>query len=85
MKLKALLILGLLAFTCQIGYSIYFSIKIVDENTLINQLQSKLNQVEIDRQSIKIQLATINSLETINRYAASKTLVPINSSVNLNQ
>jgi len=83
MKLKLLALFCLISFVSQIGYSIYYSLKIVDENSLVNTLQQKLSKSQIDKQSLKYQFAKINSIQAVFNQPQTSQLIPISSTIDL--
>lgn len=84
MRLKPLAIFTAVSLLCQIVFSIYYSIAIVDQNSLINTHESLLNQLTINHQQLEIKLATLNSLSNFLDFTKDKTFLPVTSSTNLN-
>ena len=84
MRLKLLVILTAVSLFCQVGFGIYYSVAIVDQNTLINTLKSEQNQLTITNQQLEIQLSQLNSLSNFLEYTKNKPYLPITSSINLN-
>jgi hypothetical protein len=84
MSLKPLIVLAAVSFCCQIGFSVFYSIKIVDQSLLINTLETNLNQITIANQQLEIKLAKLGSLSSVVDQIKDKNYVPISSSVNLN-
>lgn len=83
MYLKILGVLAALTFVTQIGVSIYYSAKIVDQNFLVNKLESKYQQISLQNQQLENQLASLTSLQTVTKNPLVKSLVPITDSVKL--
>jgi competence transcription factor ComK len=72
-------------FVARISFSIYYSIKIVDENTTINNSQEKFSTLQISHQSLNYQLAKLNSLQRIFDDQQTKQLIPIKSTIDLSK
>ena len=85
MKLKFLAIITAIFFISQISFSIYYSIVIVDQNTLINSLQSKLSESQVEHQSLKYKLAQLNSIERISNDPSTTNFLPITNTIDLNE
>ena len=83
MKIKLFAILASLSFVFQIAFSIYYSIKIVDENTLINNYQKKLIETKAAHQELQNQFSDRNSLKNIKNFPTNRSYIPINSTLNL--
>jgi hypothetical protein len=84
MPLKLLVIFTVASIVCQIIFSIYYSIAIVDQNTLINTRESNLEQLNIDNQQLEIKLSTLNSITNYLDITGNKAYTPVSSSINLN-
>lgn len=83
MSLKLLAILASISFCCQVGFSIFYSAKIIDENISINNLENKLNQLTIQNQQLEIKLSLLNSLPNIIPQTVNQLYLPIYTSLNL--
>jgi|GEM_PF-5316355 len=83
MKIRLLVIFASITFVLQIVFSIYYSIKIVDENTEINDYQKRLNESKNSHQKLQNQFSERNSLKYIKTFQSNRTYIPINSSLNL--
>jgi hypothetical protein len=84
MRLKSLVIFAAFSLLCQVAFSVYYSVAIVDQNTLINARQSQLNDLTLNHQQLAIQLSTLNSLSNFLDLTKDKPYVPVTSSINLN-
>lgn len=62
MKIKLLAITASLSLFCRILFSIYFSIKIVDENSLVNRYQADISRLTIHHQLLENEHANLTSL-----------------------
>lgn len=83
MNLKLLIVLASISFCCQISFSIFYSTKIIDENTLINNLEKNLIDINIQNQQLETKLAQLNSLSNIVSQTIDKSYLPINSSIQI--
>lgn len=83
MKIKLLIVLAILLFCGQIAFSIYYSIKIVDENTKINDYQDHLTDINIQNQILENKLSQLNSLKTIKFLSQTASLSSIKTTIDL--
>jgi len=77
MRQKIIYIITFLLFLVQVFFSIYYSNSIVIENQTISEYQKKLNQLELDNQTLKIKYLDLTSLTILEQYANSKNYIPI--------
>jgi len=84
MSLRFLVILTALSLLCQIIFGIYYSVAIVDQNTLINTRETDLDKLTIDHQQLEIRLSSLNSLTKVLEYTRGRVYSPVSSSINLN-
>lgn len=84
MTLKLLVIFTSVSLLCQVVFGIYYSVAIVDQNTLINTQEFELRQLTIKNQQLEIRLSSLNSLSNYLDYTGNKAYTPITSSINLN-
>jgi hypothetical protein len=85
MRLKFLFLTAIISFSCQIAFSIYYSLKIVDENILINKNQVIYSSILIQNQNLENSLSDIDSIQKILNISQNKTLQPISNTIDLNQ
>lgn len=85
MGIRTLLILSLIAFFIQVGYSVYFSNSIVDQNTNYKILSQNHTLEQKKNLRLQIEYATLNSINRIESSSSAVTLVPIKSSLILNE
>jgi hypothetical protein len=83
MSLKFLVIFTVISLFCQVVFGIYYSIAIVDQNTLVNSLKPKVNQLTIDNQQLEIQFSVQNSLSNFLKLTKDKPHIPITSTIKL--
>jgi hypothetical protein len=84
MNLKLLFVIAALTFFGQIVFSFYYSVKIVDENTLINKNQNTYNILSTQHQLLEIDLASLNSIYTYEKLLQPKSdYIPITNFLDL--
>lgn len=84
MRNVLLLVFSVICFLSQVGYSIFYSINIVDISTQANQIQKKLETNQIELQLLKTKYLEQSSLTTLQNNPTTKNLVPITKTVQLN-
>jgi hypothetical protein len=84
MSLKFLTLFAIITLLCQVIFGIYYSTAIVDQNSLFDANQSALSRLTADNQQLEIRLSSLNSLSHTLLFSDNKTLIPINSTINLN-
>ena len=83
MKIQILMVFATVCFVCQIIFSIYYSIAIVDQNGLYNRQQENLRTLSTNQQHLQIESAQLRSLPSLLKTATFSS--PINSTINLSQ
>lgn len=83
MRPSPLLVICILTFVAQIVFSIYYSLTIVDQNTLLNSQLQQLTTLETNHRQLINTLASHNSLDTVFNYPESEILVPVTKSIDL--
>jgi hypothetical protein len=81
MVLRLGLLLSLLLFLCQLVVSIFFSSEIVNQNNLYNQLKQQQEKLLLQQRELQISLSANDNLQSIDRYAASRQLVPFTQKI----
>ena len=84
MSLKFLGAITILSFIFQIGFSIYYSSKIVDENFLVNDLQQTYQNLSLKNQQLEDYLSSQSSLQNVGGQSQVKGMVPITDSITIN-
>ncbi len=70
-----LLVLAITSFITQVGYSVYYSVGIVDISNRVNQTRDTLEKNQIELQQIKGQYFELNSISQISNATSSATQV----------
>ena len=83
MKIQILMVVATVSFVCQIIFSIYYSINIVDQNSLYNHQEENLRTLSTNQQHLQIEAAQLKSLPNLLKSATFAS--PINSTINLSQ
>ena len=76
-----LLIIAIASFLIQVGFSIFYSINIVDISSRVNQIQKVIEAGQLDLQQIKARYYQFNSISFIRDQGANKTHSPITKSI----
>jgi hypothetical protein len=83
MSLKLLTVFSLITLLCQVVFSIYYSVNIVDQNILFNTNEVLLNQLTLKNQQLEIDLSIQNSLTRTLQFADNQSFIPVTSVINL--
>lgn len=75
----------LLSVVLQITSSIIYSQNIIKFNHLTTNYHQQITQLKEQQQQLRIQWASLNTLENINQYANQQHLIPIKQSIKLDQ
>lgn len=78
-----LLVFSIICFLSQVGYSIFYSVGIVDVSTQVNQAQKQLESNQIELQKIKAQYYELNSLSSLKANPSTSSLNPITKTIRL--
>ncbi|MBI2465106.1 hypothetical protein HYV64_03085 [Candidatus Shapirobacteria bacterium] len=79
-----LLVFTIICFLLQVGFSIFYSINIVDISNEANQVQKKLETSQIELQLLKAKYLEQSSLMVIQKDPSTKSLLPITKTVTIN-
>lgn len=85
MKIKVLVFTTALSFLFQILFSIYYSIKIVDENSQFNNHQKILQDISIQHQHLEIETAKLQSLSSLVQSSTKFSFLPVKSILDLSK
>ncbi len=83
MKIQMMMVLAGVCFVCQIIFSIYYSVAIVDQNSLYNRQQTTLQLLITNQQHLQIEAAKLKSLSNLLHTTIFST--PISSTIDLSQ
>jgi hypothetical protein len=77
-----LLALAIVSFILQVGYSVYYSVNVVDISTKVNQIQNQLETEQILVADLKAKFFQTTSISNL-QLQQSTSLKPITKSLNL--
>lgn len=83
MDFKPLVIFTAISFCLQVLLSIFYSIKIVDQSQVANNLNKELTQVIVKNQQLEIQLSQLSSLSHLVNSNQNQNYIPITTVINL--
>jgi len=78
-----LLFFSVVCFLAQVGFSIFYSINIVDISAKANQIQKKLETNQIEIQQLKNQYFEQSSLTTLQNNPTTKELRPVTKKIQI--
>lgn len=84
MKTRIFLLLTIVIFCFQIGFSIFYSINIVDQNSLININSTKYTELNQKNQDLENLLATFRSLKYLFPTIKNSQTLPVVNTININ-
>ncbi|MFA5894290.1 MAG: hypothetical protein WC851_00765 [Candidatus Shapirobacteria bacterium] len=79
-----LLVFSVICFLAQVGFSIFYSINIVDISNQANLVQKKLETNQIEAQLYKTTYLEQNSLTKLQNNPTTKNLKPITKTIQIN-
>lgn len=79
-----LLVFTLICFLAQVGFSIFYSINIVDISNKANQVQKKLETSQIELQLLKTKYLEQSSLTVLQKNPSTKNLQPVTKTIHIN-
>jgi hypothetical protein len=85
MRIKILFLLTVIIFSGQILFSVYYSLKIVDENSKVNTLQDEYNKLMIVNQNLENSLNDSDSIRNLLKITQNKPFPAITKTIDLNQ
>jgi len=79
-----LLVFSVICFLAQVGFSIFYSINIVDISNQANLVQKKLETNQIEAQLFKTTYLEQSSLTKLQNNPSTKNLKPITKTIQIN-
>lgn len=79
---KIFTLIIIISLIIQVGFSFYYSNEIINQNSELDQYQTKVNSLKLDMESIEKNLADLSSISKISQSTSSAS-TPINQTLKI--
>ncbi len=79
---KIFTLIIIISLIIQVGFSFYYSNEIINQNSELDQYQTKVNSLKLDIESVEKNLADLSSISKISQSTSSAS-TPINQTLKI--